>query len=82
MKILRRESYWYNGIGSVVTVDQVNLPLPLFLHKFSPFYDRLLTTETLQDPKARYPVVVRFSKVNYANVSTNNYALDEIQEVN
>ncbi|KAJ0614850.1 Photosystem I reaction center subunit IV B [Helianthus annuus] len=33
-----------------------------------------------QDPKTRYPVVMRFNKVNYANVSTNNYALDEIQE--
>ncbi|KAJ4778635.1 Photosystem I reaction center subunit IV [Rhynchospora pubera] len=55
VKILRRESYWFNGIGTVVTVDQ--------------------------DPKTRYPVVVRFSKVNYAGVSTNNYALDEILEV-
>ncbi|CAL9156992.1 unnamed protein product [Musa hybrid cultivar] len=55
VKILRKESYWYKGIGSVVTVDQ--------------------------DPKTRYPVVVRFNKVNYAGVSTNNYALDEIQEV-
>jgi hypothetical protein len=26
-----------------------------------------------------YPVVVRFDKVNYAGVSTNNYALDEIE---
>ncbi|KAH7577742.1 hypothetical protein ACOSP7_001239 [Xanthoceras sorbifolium] len=55
VKILRKESYWYNGIGSVVAVDQ--------------------------DPRTRYPVVVRFNKVNYANVSTNNYALDEIEEV-
>ncbi|KAK8674401.1 hypothetical protein V6N13_112692 [Hibiscus sabdariffa] len=55
VKILRRESYWYNSYGSVVTVDQ--------------------------DPKTRYPVVVRFNKVNYANVSTNNYALDEVEEV-
>ncbi|XVF32279.1 hypothetical protein REPUB_Repub17cG0068100 [Reevesia pubescens] len=55
VKILRRESYWYNSFGSVVAVDQ--------------------------DPKTRYPVVVRFNKVNYANVSTNNYALDEIAEV-
>ncbi|XP_062079322.1 photosystem I reaction center subunit IV B, chloroplastic-like [Humulus lupulus] len=55
VRILRRESYWYKDVGSVVAVDQ--------------------------DPKTRYPVVVRFSKVNYASVSTNNYALDEIEEV-
>ena len=29
----------------------------------------------------RYPVVVRFEKVNYAGVTTNNYALDEVQEM-
>ena len=29
----------------------------------------------------RYPVVVSFEKVNYAGVSTNNYALDEVEEV-
>eukprot|EP00270_Netrium_digitus_P001158 TRINITY_DN11261_c0_g3_i1.p1 TRINITY_DN11261_c0_g3~~TRINITY_DN11261_c0_g3_i1.p1 ORF type:complete len:120 (+),score=21.55 TRINITY_DN11261_c0_g3_i1:137-496(+) len=29
----------------------------------------------------RYPVVVRFEKVNYAGVSTNNYGLDEVVEV-
>ncbi|XP_039121984.1 photosystem I reaction center subunit IV A, chloroplastic-like [Dioscorea cayenensis subsp. rotundata] len=34
-----------------------------------------------QDPATRYPVVVRFKKVDYANISTNNFALDEIQEV-
>lgn len=37
--------------------------------------------KTIQDPKTRYPVVVRFNKVNYANVSTNNYALDEVEAV-
>ncbi|KAG2262995.1 hypothetical protein Bca4012_015333 [Brassica carinata] len=55
VKILRRESYWFKNVGSVVAVDQ--------------------------DPKTRYPVVVRSAKVNYANISTNNYALDEIEEV-
>ncbi|KAG8389127.1 hypothetical protein BUALT_Bualt02G0196900 [Buddleja alternifolia] len=55
VRILRKESYWYKGFGSVVAVDQ--------------------------DPKTRYPVVVRFTKVNYANVSTNNYALDEVEVV-
>ena len=27
----------------------------------------------------RYPVVVRFDKVNYAGYSTNNYAISECQ---
>ncbi|KAE9460759.1 hypothetical protein C3L33_07339, partial [Rhododendron williamsianum] len=65
VKILRKESYWFKGVGSVVAVDQVPSSFPFFL----------------RDPKTRYPVVVRFNKVNYANVSTNNYAFDEIQEV-
>lgn len=30
----------------------------------------------------RYPVVVRFEKCNYAGVTTNNYALDEVEVVN
>ncbi|PWA73039.1 hypothetical protein CTI12_AA263370 [Artemisia annua] len=55
VRILRKESYWCNSVGSVVSVDQ--------------------------DPNSRYPVVVRFNKQNYANVSTNNYGLDEIEEV-
>jgi photosystem I subunit 4 len=29
----------------------------------------------------RYPVVVRFENQNYAGVTTNNYALDEVKEV-
>ena len=29
----------------------------------------------------RYPVVVRFEKVNYAGVSTNNYSVEEVEEV-
>lgn len=29
----------------------------------------------------RYPVVVRFDTVNYAGVSTNNYAVDEVQQL-
>ncbi|CAA6666500.1 unnamed protein product [Spirodela intermedia] len=53
VKILRRESYWFNGVGSVVAVDQV-ISLP-----------------------GRGPL----QQGHYANVSTNNYSLDEIQEV-
>ncbi|CAI7802458.1 unnamed protein product [Closterium sp. NIES-54] len=29
----------------------------------------------------RYPVVVRFEKVNYAGVSTNNFSVDEVVEL-
>ena len=54
VRILRKESYWFNEIGVVATVDQSGI---------------------------RYPVVVRFEKVNYGGTNTNNFTFDELVEV-
>ncbi len=54
VRILRKESYWFNQVGTVATVDQSGI---------------------------RYPAVVRFESVNYAGTNTNNFALDELVEV-
>ena len=39
------------------------------------------TVATIAKSGDRYPVVVRFDKVNYAGVATNNFAVDELIEV-
>ncbi len=55
VRILRKESYWFNEVGSVVSIDK--------------------------NQKVIYPVTVRFEKVNYSNLNTNNFGAAELAEV-
>ena len=54
VRVLRPESYWFQDLGTVVSVDKSGI---------------------------KYPAIVRFDKVNYSDLNTNHFALDELIEV-
>jgi photosystem I subunit IV len=54
VRVLRKDSYWFQDVGTVASVDQSGI---------------------------KYPVIVRFEKLNYAGVNTNNFGMNELVEV-
>ncbi|XP_068503906.1 photosystem I reaction center subunit IV, chloroplastic-like [Phaseolus vulgaris] len=62
---LLKETSSVNSAGTVLRLKKGEDP-HLSFHKEH--------DDKMMDPKTRYPIVVRFNKVNYVNVSINNYA--------
>lgn len=71
VRILKPESYWYREIGTVAAIDK---------GKVGPDTPK---DPWVQDPNPviKYPVLVRFEKVNYSGTASGNFAFTEIEGI-
>ena len=70
-----------DGAGRVETGREARAASPSDATRPTPILNLAPLRSIQQSGSVLYPVVVRFEKPNYAGVSTNNYALDEVKEV-
>ncbi len=45
------------------------------------WYQDVGTVVSFEQSKTKYPVIVRFNKINYAGVNTNNFSTHELEEM-
>jgi photosystem I subunit 4 len=45
------------------------------------WFQEVGTIASIEKSAIKYPVIVRFEKVNYSGVNTSNFAVDELIEV-